>query len=172
MLIDPPWSYYGDPNKDQAAGKHYDLVDDEDLHGLPVLSLLSKKSVVFLWCTSSTMRRAMDCLEQWGLHYRGVGFVWVKTRRDGTVIGAQGVRPSITKPTTELVLCGSMIPKGRPLPLSDESIAQVVLAPRGEHSEKPSEVQSRIEKMYPGMSKIELFARRKRTGWTCWGNEV
>jgi N6-adenosine-specific RNA methylase IME4 len=26
--------------------------------------------------------------------------------------------------------------------------------------------------MYPELPKIELFARARRPGWDCWGNEV
>jgi len=29
-----------------------------------------------------------------------------------------------------------------------------------------------IEKMYPRLSKIELFARNMRSGWTSTGNEI
>jgi hypothetical protein len=29
ILADPPWSYYGDPGKWAAAGRHYSLMSDE-----------------------------------------------------------------------------------------------------------------------------------------------
>ena len=35
------------------------------------------------------------------------------------------------------------------MPVADESIRQVVLAPKSEHSRKPDEVQERIELLYP-----------------------
>ena len=71
--------------------------------------------------------------------------------------------------------------------IADESVAQVVLAPddddtelandvvlatRGKHSEKPAEVYRRIETMYPDVTKCELFARAKRPGWTCVGDQL
>ena len=43
---------------------------------------------------------------------------------------------------------------------------------RREHSQKPDEVRSRIEKMFPNQSKIELFARQKSPDWAVWGDEV
>jgi N6-adenosine-specific RNA methylase IME4 len=49
---------------------------------------------------------------------------------------------------------------------------EVVLAPRGAHSEKPAEVTARIARMYPDASKCELFARAERPGWTCVGDEL
>jgi hypothetical protein len=60
--------------------------------------------------------------------------------------------------------------RGSPLRLAAD-IHQVVIAPAGEHSEKPDEVYRRIERLYPGPY-LELFARRPRPGWTVWGNEI
>lgn len=172
VVADPPWNHWGSPDKWAAAGKFYDLMTDEELAALPVRDILARKAIVFMWCTSSSLARAVDLLRAWGLHYRGVAFVWCKTSRSGRPIGAQGVRPSITKPLTEFVIAGSTQPRGRPLPLASEAIKQTVFAPKGRHSEKPEEVQAAIEAMYPGLAKAELFARRWRDGWTCWGNEV
>ncbi|WP_368040593.1 MT-A70 family methyltransferase [Roseicella sp. DB1501] len=172
VVADPPWNHWGSPDKWAAAGKFYDLMTDGELAALPVRRILARKAVVFMWCTSSSLARAVDLLRVWGLHYRGVAFVWCKTSQSGRPIGAQGVRPSITKPLTEFVIAGSTQPRGRPLPLASEAIKQTVFAPRGRHSEKPDDVQDAIDQMYPGLSKAELFARRCRKGWICWGNEA
>jgi N6-adenosine-specific RNA methylase IME4 len=32
--------------------------------------------------------------------------------------------------------------------------------------------RSLIERMYPELPKIELFARQERVGWAAWGNEI
>lgn len=40
------------------------------------------------------------------------------------------------------------------------------------HSKKPVCAYQMLEDMFPYAQKIELFARNKRTGWDCWGNEV
>jgi len=173
VLADPPWSYSGQQDKWGAAAKFYNTLPDEDILGLPVRDLLKRNGVLFMWATSPRMDIAFRCIESWGLHYRGVAFVWVKTKKDGTTpIGAQGVRPSIVKPTCEFVLAASPIRTGRPMGLSDESVKQVVLAPKQEHSRKPDEVQERIERLYPDASRIELFARRNRPGWSAWGDEA
>lgn len=173
VLVDPPWSYYGDQTKWGAAAKFYETQSDEWIAQLPVADILSEKNVVFLWTTSAKLEVSLSVLSSWGLSYRGVGFVWIKTRLDGSPIGAQGVRPSITKPLTEFVLVGSTAKKGRPLPLEDEGIVQTVFAPKREHSRKPDEVAERIERMYPYSAKIELFARGAgRPGWDVWGDEA
>lgn len=174
VLIDPPWSYTGSPTKMGAAAKHYPLMSDQALRDfrLPA-DLLAPTGVMFMWATSPRLDFALNLLHEWGLTFRGVQFVWVKTKKDGlTPIGAQGVRPSIVKPTTEYVLAASRIRTGRPMRLADESIRQVVLAPRGAHSAKPSAVHERIEALYPDARRIEIFARTTRPGWDAWGNEI
>lgn len=40
------------------------------------------------------------------------------------------------------------------------------------HSRKPVSAYEIIENMFPDAKKIELFARRERSGWDCWGDEV
>lgn len=87
------------------------------------------------------------------------------------------VQPSIffglghhTRGNAELVLLGR---RGKGLKRACASVEQVVLAPRGAHSAKPDEVQARIEALYdPGVSRLEMFARRRRPGWDAFGNEV
>lgn len=174
VLADPPWSYTGQQDKMGAAAKFYDTMTDTAICCLDVRNIMARRSILFLWATGPRMDLAMECGEAWGLHYRGVAFVWVKTRKSApdVPIGAQGVRPSIVKPTTEFVLAFSTKLSGRPLPLSDETIRQVVLAPKQGHSVKPDAVHERIEAMYPDASRIELFARRSRDGWDTWGNQA
>lgn len=172
ILADPPWSHYGQQDKWGAAAKFYDLMDDDAIMGLDVARLAKRESVLFCWATCPRLDFAIDVVRSWGFHYRGVAFVWVKTRKDGVPIGARGVRPSIVKPTTEVVIAASMTKKGRPMPLASEKVAQVVLAPTGKHSQKPAGVHERIEELYPTAKRIELFARERRNGWAVWGNEI
>lgn len=171
ILADPPWSYYGSGTKWAAAAKHYDCVPADEMVEV-ARPPLCDPGIYFQWTTSAMLAQSLALLAAWDLHYRGVAFVWVKTRRDGKVIGAQGVRASITKPTTELVLAASTRAKGRPLPIASEREPQVVLAPRREHSRKPDEVAERIERMYPQASKLEMFSRTSRPGWDATGNET
>lgn len=174
VLIDPPWRYpviaANHPTLATGAAREYPLMSDQDIFDLPVGDLFAPQGMLFCWATCPRLDTAIHAIEEWGLYYRAVAFVWVKTRKDGAPIGAQGVRPSVVKPTTELVLAAS---KGkRKLSVADATIRQVVMAPKREHSRKPDEVQERIERLYPQASRIELFARRRREGWDAWGNEV
>ena len=45
-------------------------------------------------------------------------------------------------------------------------------ARRREAERKPDEAYELIERMYPTLPKIELFARQNRPGWVAWGNEI
>lgn len=173
LLCDPPWGHYGSQIKWGAAAKFYETMTDEEILAMRVRDLMHPTSVLFLWATCPRLDFAVKCLEEWGLHYRGVAFTWIKCKNDGTPIGAQGVRPSIVKPLVELVLAASPTPKGRPMPLASESVCQTVFAPRGRHSEKPVEVIERINSLYPAASKLELFGRGEaQPGWSIWGNQA
>jgi N6-adenosine-specific RNA methylase IME4 len=48
----------------------------------------------------------------------------------------------------------------------------VIRSRRGKHSVKPTQVYVEIERMYPDLPKIELFARNRREGWHSWGAEL
>jgi N6-adenosine-specific RNA methylase IME4 len=172
VAADLPWSYYGSRTKWGAAAKHYATMADDDLLSLPIRTIMAPRSVLFLWATCPRLDFAIRCIDAWKLYYRGVAFVWIKTRADGIPVRAQGVRPSIVKPTTELVLAASPVKRGRPMPLADEAIRQTVFAPRTKHSRKPDLVMDEIEKLYPRAKRLELFARRSRAGWDSWGDEI
>lgn len=189
LVTDPPWLYSGDPNKDQAAGKHYPCMSVADMvRAFDVRRILKKQNVVFVWATSPRLHDAIALIGGWGLYFRGVAKVWVKTTLDGRVINGQGVRPSIIKPTTEhlllasseesddsveYLLAGSTKKEGRPLGLLSESQRQVVFAPRpgGIHSRKPDVFLQDIEELFGSVPRLEMFARRSRDGWDTFGNE-
>jgi site-specific DNA-methyltransferase (adenine-specific) len=172
VYVDPPWFYYGSAVKDAAAAKHYPLMSPEELSALDVRSILNKRAAVFMWATCPRLNFAIELIAQWGLHYRGVAYVWVKTNRAGKIINGQGVPPTFTKPTTELLLVATTTRTGRPFPIRDLAQAQVMLHPRGEHSEKPAAFRHAIEALCGDRPRIELFSRTCASGWDAWGAEV
>ena len=173
IYADPPWPHYGDMNKHAACGKHYSLMSEAEIQALPARSLLRdlKRGAFFIWATCPRLDIALRTIVAWKLCFRGGAFNWVKTRRDGKVIGAQGIPPTGTKPTSELCLLAPVQKPGRPFPLLDAGVPQVLLAPRGRHSEKPAEVRDRIVRLYGDRPRIELFAREAVPGWDRWGLE-
>jgi len=183
LLADPPWPYYGDPDKDAAAGKHYDLMSMEDLCAMPVKSILNKDAAVFVWATCPRLDYGIDLIRGWGLHFRGVAWVWAKTRKDGELIHGQGVPPTFTKPTTELLLAASTRPRGRPFKIQTSAMAQVIEEPfdgplephpREQHSEKPIRFIELIDELAgPDPSRMEMFCRgRPEPNWHGWGNQL
>jgi len=182
LLADPPWPYYGSTEKDAAAGKHYDLMSMDDLIAMPIKEVLNKQAAVFIWATCPRLDLAIDLIRGWGLHYRGVAWVWAKTRKDGHLIHGQGVPPTFTKPTTELLLAASTMPRGRPFKLQTSAMAQVIEepfdgplepAPREQHSVKPLRFIKLIDELAGAEpNKLELFCRGlPEIGWSGWGNQ-
>lgn len=171
VLADCPWPYTGDPNKMAAAGKHYDLMSLKELAALPVPRILAKKAAVFMWATCPRLPDAVDTLRSWGLHYRGIPYIWVKTTKEGRPIGPQGVPPTFVKPVVELLLVGTTNSLGRPFPIKSSKHRQLILAPRGKHSEKPLIFSELIVDLCGARPRIELFARKENPGWDRWGKE-
>ena len=173
IYADPPWHYYGDPNKDQAAGKHYPTMTTEEIASLPVASIANKPSVVLVWSTASKIADAIHVIEAWGFHFRAIHQVWVKTNKHGVPIVGQGIRPSAIKPTAEYLLWGSTRKRGRPFPVLDEALPHVVLHPRPRrHSEKPNVFREMIVRLWGGRPRIELFARERLRDGDAWRDEV
>jgi N6-adenosine-specific RNA methylase IME4 len=103
---------------------------------------------------------ALNLLPAWGFQYKSSMF-WIKP----TVGTGYWLRNQ-----AEILLIGT---KGNvPAPAPGEQPPQVVTASRGKHSEKPAAFVENIERLFPSVPKLELFARRARPGWDGWGNEV
>ena len=48
---------------------------------------------------------------------------------------------------------------------------RLVVSPRREHSRKPDEVRTAIERLVPGPY-LEMFARETKPGWDVFGNQT
>lgn len=170
IYADPAWSYTKGGTAD--AGAHYAMMEWNEIADMPIRDLCNKKAAVFMWATGPLLDRQINMYRWWGLKYRGVAFVWVKTRKDGGIIGGQGPRPTFVKPTTEFLLVGTNHPKGRPFPILNEGMGQVVLAPREAHSKKPDVFRDKIVELCGDRPRIELFARDRAPGWDASGLEL
>ena len=108
---------------------------------------------------------ALKVIESWGFTYKTAGFTWVKQNKVGP--GFKWGMGYWTRSNAELCLLAT---KGTPTRLAKD-VEQLVIAPVGAHSSKPSIVPDRIERLVAGPY-LEMFARRPRKNWTVWGNEV
>jgi N6-adenosine-specific RNA methylase IME4 len=69
----------------------------------------------------------------------------------------------------EVCLIGT---RGKPQFPDDKGIHSVFRAPRGVHSAKPDLFYDIVEQLYETGPYVELFARRRREGWHCFGDEL
>ena len=168
IYADPPWDYKGQKQHNGKGGqdtggaiKHYSTLKLKDLKKLDVQSIADDDCLLYMWATSPHLDQAIELMKSWGFKWATVAFVWDKIK----------VNPGFyTMSQCELCLIGK---KGKiPKPRGARNIRQYVKIMRTKHSEKPSEVRTRIEKMFPLQSKLELFSRKKIEGWDVWGNEV
>jgi N6-adenosine-specific RNA methylase IME4/ParB-like chromosome segregation protein Spo0J len=157
VYADPPWPL-GNSGSEKAPDNHYPTMSFGEIAALRVP--VAEHAALFLWVPSSLLVEGLKVMLAWGFEYRtslvwvkdriGLG-QWVRTRHELLLLGRRGafsVPPEASRPDS------------------------VIEAPRGRHSEKPLAAYERIEQMYPRCSKVELFARRARPGWTSWGNQA
>lgn len=160
IYADPPWSFEDATTPERFASKEYALMTLDEIEALPVSEMAADDSALFLWCPNSKNGEAHDVIRSWGFIYK-TNFVWVKDR-----IGLG----HYNRQRHELLLVATKGSPGTPQPA--DRFDSVIECPRGEHSRKPEIVYEMLEKMYPGVPKIELFARGKRPGWEVWGHEA
>ena len=99
-------------------------------------------------------------IETWGFEYRS-HMVWDKGKIGTGIYFRQ---------RHELLFLAA---RGKPItPAPGAQPQSVMQVDRETHSEKPGAFHELIERMYPDLPAIELFARRARDGWDVWGNEA
>jgi N6-adenosine-specific RNA methylase IME4/ParB-like chromosome segregation protein Spo0J len=157
IYADPPWEL-GHPDSPHAPENHYPTLELESIKAIEVPA--AEDAVLFLWAVSSLIEGALQVIQAWGFEYKtnlcwvkpsiGPG-IWVRNRHELLLIGRRGSHPP---------------------PDPEDRVDSVLAAPRGRHSEKPERIYELLERMYPQASKLELFARSCRPGWSAWGNEV
>lgn len=161
IYADPPWRYEYPSTESRAIENQYPTMSLEEICALDVKGLVPQDgAVLFLWATAPKLAECVDVIRAWGFTYRTC-MVWVKDR-----IG-MGYHARSRHELLLIGKCGELAP---PKPANRPD--SVIVAPRLDHSVKPEIVYELIANMYPGMPRIELFARGNREGWDCWGNQA
>lgn len=174
LIADPPWRFknWGMAEKaergEQWARRNgrspYDSMDTEDIAALPVRDVMDRDCTVLLWATWPKLEDAMAVIRGWGLTYK-TGLPWLKMHRTACPRVGLGYH---TQSVSELLLIAT---KGNPgVPARGEKPVGVIFNGIGAHSAKPDS-QYGIAEGYGGPF-LELFARRRRPGWTSIGNEL
>ncbi|MFH1428510.1 MAG: MT-A70 family methyltransferase [Candidatus Margulisiibacteriota bacterium] len=169
ILADPPWRFANSTGKMAPEHKRlmrYPTLSLSEIAEIPVNDIADEQSHLYLWVPNALIAEGLEVMKQWGFTYK-TNIVWYKIRKDGGPDG-RGVG-FYFRNVTELVLFGI---KGRMRTLAPgRKQVNIINSRKREHSKKPDELYEIIEQCSPGPY-IELFARQKRYGWNCWGNEV
>lgn len=177
IYADPPWHFkiWSKKGNSRSASNHYQTQDLAYLKGMNIEAISKPDCTLFMWATFPLLQQAFDLAASWGFTYKTVAFTWIKkNRKTDSLFMGMGY---YTRANAEIVL---LFTKGKPLKRYAKSIPQVIMSPVSRHSEKPSEVRSRIEKLFGEVDRLELFARRSLLvphdvqfrGWDVYGNEV
>jgi N6-adenosine-specific RNA methylase IME4 len=153
IVLDPPWAYESSTIRG-AAANHYPAMSIEELAKLEIPA--ADDAHLYCWVTNGFVRDGFDLLDAWGFEYKTM-LTWVKPH--------MGVGKWF-RSATEHVLFAV---RGH-LPTQRRDVINWFEAPRGKHSEKPDCFFSIVEATSPGPF-LEMFARRRRAGWSSWGNE-
>jgi len=133
---------------------------------LPVARIAAPDSILAVWVNDAAPAETLRGIEAWGLGTRHGGFVWTKVSKAGKP--SIGLGHTTRKDSEQMWLAK----RGDGLIRVDKGVSQTIVSQRREHSRKPDEAYTRLERLYGDVSRIELFSRRERPGWSRWGNEL
>nr|WP_246301866.1 MT-A70 family methyltransferase [Rhizobium rhizolycopersici] len=165
IYADPPWQFAVRSEvtgREKSAENHYPTMPTDDICQLfdKIGSPAGRDAVLFLWATNPMLPDALRVMAAWGFSYvhhwiwdkqvAGTGY-WGRDRHELLLIGRRGEVPA-------------------PLPGSQPET--VYSEQKGRHSAKPDFYAETIERLYPGVPRLELFCRAPRPGWDAWGYEA
>ena len=158
IVADPPW-----PSMHQRStyhrGKperHYPTMTIEDICALDVPAAVD--SHLWLWGVNRLMGDAYRVVDAWGFTPMSI-LTWCKK--------GPGMGYYLRNNTEHCIFAT----RGRPMVPEMKPTSSWFEWPRARHSEKPDEFYTVVEMVSPG-PRLEMFARRPRSGWDVWGNEV
>ncbi len=161
---DPPWRFgvrSEETGREKSAENHYPTMTTNEICTL-MAELVggANPAVLFLWATNPMLPDALRVMEASGFAYvhhwiwdkevAGTGY-WGRDRHELLLIGRRG---DIAAP----------LPGSQPETVHREK--------KGRHSAKPDFFAETIERLYPGVARLELFCRTPRPGWDAWGYEA
>jgi N6-adenosine-specific RNA methylase IME4 len=162
IYADPPWPERGGGKIKRGADRHYSLMTVKEIMALPVADLAEPNCHLYLWTANNYLPDALRIMEAWGFTYKTV-ITWGKDKfglgqyfRGQTEHCLFGVRGNLPYKTIED---------------KRQQGTTLIISPRREHSRKPNEMRTMIEKVSYAPY-IELFARERFDGWDAWGNEI
>lgn len=172
IYADPPWKfnkgvYQDNGRSDRMINEQYGTMSKKALLNLPINKLAHKDAALFLWVTDSHLKDGIELIEGWGFQYRTIVFIWKKITKNGKTCANVGAWTMKNCEVCLLGIRGNMLQHKKA-----NNVFQLIESERTKHSRKPIETKKRIETLFAGLPKLELFCREKTEGWHSWGNEV
>lgn len=176
IYADPPWNFkvWGAKGMGRSPEKHYSTQSIGSLKKMNIPAIADTNCILLMWATFPCLEQALQLGAAWGFTYKTVAFTWIKRNKSGNGI-FMGLG-YYTRANAEIVL---LFTKGKPLKRVSKNVSQVLESFRGRHSEKPSEIRRRINRLFGPVPRIELFARTMQggsddsyEGWDLFGNEA
>lgn len=170
IYADPPWKQSKGGKKsvrENSSGKPLDYpvcsLDEIKEHLSLTTAASGDNSILFLWTIDKYLFEAQEIAESLGykLHAR---MIWDKVT---------GIPAAFTVRYGHEYLL--YMYKGKLTPVAKEERGKIHTVFREKvtkHSKKPEIAYEIIERLYPHLRKLEMYARNTRPGWDCFGNEV
>jgi N6-adenosine-specific RNA methylase IME4 len=184
VVIDPPWRY-NSPGWLGGTDRHYQTLPTEAFVALPIDTVAAEDAHLWMWTTDSHLENAFELIKAWGFERRAT-FPWIKLSpkriKAGTfvedanlVLYENGVHKLqygngyYGRSVAEFLILAT---RGKNIVVQEgRHVRKVILAPVGQHSEKPRAAYAIISDMSPGPY-IDLFGRTRRAGFDSWGLEA
>lgn len=186
LYADPPWAFRTFSGRDRTptqkrfreAEDHYPTMPFADMAALPVPEIAAKDAALAMWIVGSHCAEALELGRAWGFEFVTDLFYWTKQR----LVDAQQMNlftGDIAEPKISMGYYSRkqvepvwLFKRGKGLPVLSHSVRQLIIAPPREHSRKPAEAAEGLEEMFGDVTRLEMFSRTPRQGWSAWGNEV
>lgn len=158
ILADPPWSYSFSQSDSRQIENKYPTMSIEEICALRFMTY--DNSLLLMWATAPKLLEALRVIREWGYEYKthciwdkqmiGMGY-WFRGQHELLLVGTRG---HFSPPDQQ------------------DRTSSLFSEKRTKHSKKPECIYQWIEQCWPDEEKLELFARKPRSGWKVWGNEV
>jgi N6-adenosine-specific RNA methylase IME4 len=187
LVADPPWEF-SDALGTRGAAANYDVQEASWIERIQLPTFDSSGALLFMWRVGAMVEEAYRCVRAWGFTPKSE-IVWRKlttkgnlsfgmgryTRwvHEGCIIAVRGKNPVDNHGIR------SMFDAEEPWDeetnnrfMQVEALGGTFEASMSNHSQKPEEFFDIVEHLVPQGPYVELFARRHRPGWFCYGNEL
>lgn len=184
IVADPPWQVKAGPNGGGYASGPvkmkkwnwrseslptrqlaYPSLSVGEIAALPVADVAAPNAHLYLWTINAYVEAAYQVARAWGFTPSTL-LTWSKKPMGGGLGGCYGIS------TEHVLFCrrGTLRAKSRVAGTCFNWKREYVNGAPA-HSRKPSAFLEMVETVSPGPY-LELFARRKRPGWSARGNEI